>query len=236
MVDATSRSRSRGRIEFVGGRFEQFFLCADELLLGHSALLDFGLLLLAVLLRVSGARPDTGASTYLLLLLVILRDLEYGWHVVAKVEFFECCLDMFTCDGLLRVLFGDFIRLGGNERDELDAAFNEEVSGIFGEGHARLAGEDVLDNLLYGCCDTVRGLHEPMRRMTYPLATTDRRCRRTRGQTCWENAQCVVMAVSSCTGTLDLSSSRCKNKRKARRVNFGRFAGELSSSVIASCA
>jgi hypothetical protein len=43
----------RRRVELVGGRAEQLFLRADELLLGHAALLNLGLLLLAVLLRVS---------------------------------------------------------------------------------------------------------------------------------------------------------------------------------------
>lgn len=43
----------RRRVELVGGRAEQLFLRTDELLLGHAALLDLGLLLFAVLLRVS---------------------------------------------------------------------------------------------------------------------------------------------------------------------------------------
>lgn len=47
------------RVELAVRRLEQFFLGADQLLLGHAALLDLGLLLLAVLLRVSAwSRTD----------------------------------------------------------------------------------------------------------------------------------------------------------------------------------
>ena len=93
--------------------------------------------------------------THLLLLLVILRDIKDRWHVIAKVEFLQRCLDMLACNGLLRVLFGDFVGFGGDEGNELDTALDEEVARVFRKGHARLGGQYVLNNLLYGCCDAI---------------------------------------------------------------------------------
>jgi hypothetical protein len=49
-------------VELVRCRAEQFLLGPDELLLGHPALFDLGLLLLAVLLRVSGALHNVGGE------------------------------------------------------------------------------------------------------------------------------------------------------------------------------
>lgn len=89
-------------------------------------------------------------GTYLLLLLVVLRNIEYRRDVVAKVEFLQCCLDMLAGYCLLRVLFGNFVGFRGYEGDELDAAFYKEISRVFCKSHTRLAGEDVLDYLLYG--------------------------------------------------------------------------------------
>lgn len=45
----TLRSLCRSGVKLVGRRLEELLLRADELLLGHAALLDLGLLLLAVL-------------------------------------------------------------------------------------------------------------------------------------------------------------------------------------------
>jgi len=83
------------------------------------------------------------------LLLVVLGDLEDGGHVVAKVEFLERCFDVLACNRLLRVLFGNLVGFGRDEGDELDAAFNQEIARVFGKSHAGLAGQDILDNLLY---------------------------------------------------------------------------------------
>jgi hypothetical protein len=88
------------------------------------------------------------APTYLLLLLVVLRDFEDGWNVVTKIEFFQRSLDVFARYGLFGVFLGDLVGLGGDEGDELNAAFYQEVARIFGKCHARLAGKDVLDDLL----------------------------------------------------------------------------------------
>ena len=89
------------------------------------------------------------AKAYLLLLLVVVGHLENGGHVVAKVELLEGGLDVLAGYRLLGVLFGNLVGLGGDEGDELDAAFNEQVARVFGKRHAGLAGEDVLDNLLH---------------------------------------------------------------------------------------
>lgn len=78
-----------------------------------------------------------------------MRDLEYRGHVFAKVQLLQRCLDVLARYCLLCVLFGDLIGLGGDERDELDAALYEQVPGIFRERHARFRRQDVLHNLLH---------------------------------------------------------------------------------------
>jgi len=84
------------------------------------------------------------------LLLVVLRHLEDGWDVVAKIQLFQGSLDVFASYRLLGVFFGDFVGFRRDEGDELDTAFDQEVARIFCKRHARLAGEDVLHNLLDG--------------------------------------------------------------------------------------
>lgn len=105
---------------------------------------------------VYGSAPS--CNTYLLLLFVVLRNVENCRHVVAKVELLQRCLDMFACYCLFGVLFRDFVGLGRDEGDELDAAFYEQVARVFCKRHARLAGQNVLDNLLHGCCNAVSRL------------------------------------------------------------------------------
>ena len=84
------------------------------------------------------------------MLLVVLRHLEDGWDVVAKIQLFQGSLDVFASYRLLGVFFGDFVGFRRDEGDELDTAFDQEVARIFCKRHARLAGEDVLHNLLDG--------------------------------------------------------------------------------------
>ena len=64
---------------------------------------------------------------------------------------------MFRRDGLFRLTFRNLVRLGGDEGDELDAAVDEEVAGVAGEGDGGFrrgggggCGEDFRDYLLDG--------------------------------------------------------------------------------------
>jgi hypothetical protein len=118
-----------------------------------------------------------------------LRDFEDGWNVVAKIQFLQGSLDVFACYGLFGVFFGDLVGLGGDEGDELNAAFYQEVARIFGKCHARLAGEDVLDDLLDGRCSGSAFTRGKMCGHADLWAATGRRCRQTRGQTWWWNAR-----------------------------------------------
>lgn len=52
----------------------------------------------------------------------------------------------------LRLFLRNLICFRGNKRDELDAAFDQEVACIFGEGDAGIVGEDLVDDLLDGRC------------------------------------------------------------------------------------
>ena len=76
------------------------------------------------------------------------RYSQYLRHILRKPEFSQRTIDMLRRDGLLGFFFGDFIRLGRYERDEFNAAVDEEVAGVFGEGEGRGAedfGDDFLD-------------------------------------------------------------------------------------------
>jgi hypothetical protein len=104
---------------------------------------------------------------------------------------------MFAGDCLFGVLFGDFVGFGGDEGDEFDAAFDQQVARVFGKRHARLAGEDILDNLLDSRWGVLAftGRYEAENADLW--AATSRRCRQIRGQTWWVNArQRMVLALS----------------------------------------
>ena len=62
---------------------------------------------------------------------------------------------MFRRDGLLGFALCYVVRLGGDERDELDAAVYEQISGISRESNAGLGiggGENFCDDFLHSCC------------------------------------------------------------------------------------
>ena len=50
---------------------------------------------------------------------------------------------MFCRDRLFGFFFCDLVGFGGDEGDEFDAALDEEVAGVFGEGDTRGGGEDL---------------------------------------------------------------------------------------------
>lgn len=55
---------------------------------------------------------------------------------------------MLARDGLLALFLGDFVSLGGDERDELDAALDEQVACVFVEGDALAGRQDLRDDFL----------------------------------------------------------------------------------------
>lgn len=63
---------------------------------------------------------------------------------------------MFACDCFLGFFFADVIGFGGNQGDELDAAFHEQVASIFGEGLAGRGRQDLSDDLLDRRCYNFR--------------------------------------------------------------------------------
>ena len=90
-------------------------------------------------------------ATHLLHLLVLLRRLQHGRHVITKAQLLERLGNVVAGDGLLGLLLGDLVGLGGDEGDELDVALDEEVAGLLGEDAAGGGGEDLGDDLLDGC-------------------------------------------------------------------------------------
>ena len=69
-------------------------------------------------------------------LLVLLRRLQDGGHVITKTQLLQRLGDVVARDGLLGLLLGDLVGLGGDEGDELDAALYEQVAGFLGEDGA----------------------------------------------------------------------------------------------------
>ena len=66
---------------------------------------------------------------------------------------------MLNRNRLLRLFLRNFIRFARDERDELDAAFDEKLAGVAGEGHGAIVlgeegggGEDFRDDFLDGGC------------------------------------------------------------------------------------
>ena len=88
-------------------------------------------------------------ATYLQLLFVFLRDSKNIGDVVAETEITQGALDMFAGNRLLGFLFADVVGFGGDEGDEFNAAFHEQVAGIFGKrltgGRRQDLGDDLLD-------------------------------------------------------------------------------------------
>lgn len=68
----------------------------------------------------------------------------------------ESFCDVVTGNGFFGLFFRDCVCFAGDEGDKLDAAFNEEISGVFCEGCAILLGlEDFGYNLLDCGCEFI---------------------------------------------------------------------------------
>lgn len=59
---------------------------------------------------------------------------QYFGNVITETEITKRFLDVLAGDGLLCFLLADVVGFGGNQGDELDAAFHKEVPRVFGEG------------------------------------------------------------------------------------------------------
>lgn len=92
------------------------------------------------------------ASPHLLLLLVLRRRLDDGGDVLGEAELLQGLGDVVAGDGLLGLLLRDLVGLGRDERDELDAALDQQVAGLLGEGDAVGGREDLGDDLLDRRC------------------------------------------------------------------------------------
>ena len=98
------------------------------------------------------AKAHSEVHSHLLLVLKLICNSQYLGNVVSKPKFCERFLDVIHRYCLLCLFFGDIVGLGRDQGDELDAAFNEEVSGISGEDLTIGMGKDFCNDLLDGCC------------------------------------------------------------------------------------
>lgn len=79
---------------------------------------------------------------------MFFRDGKDILNVIAESEITQSPLHMLTGDSLLRFLLADIVGLGGDQSDELNAAFHEEVARVFGEGLPGGRREDLCDDFL----------------------------------------------------------------------------------------
>lgn len=76
---------------------------------------------------------------------------------------------MLRRDGLLGFALRDLVGFRGYERDELDAAVYEQISGVSRESNAGfgiIRGKDFGDNFLHGCCKENIGVSKLFNRET----------------------------------------------------------------------
>lgn len=76
------------------------------------------------------------------------RSVKHHRDVIREPELLESLGDVVACDGLLCLFFGDLVCLGGDECDELDTAFDQQIASFFGESDTLLCGQNLGDNLL----------------------------------------------------------------------------------------
>lgn len=80
------------------------------------------------------------------------RHRQHLRHILGKAQLTQGLVDVFGRDRLLGLALGDLVGLGGDEGDELDAAVDQEVTGVFAKGDAGVVAEDFGDDFLHGCC------------------------------------------------------------------------------------
>lgn len=80
-------------------------------------------------------------------------------HIIWEPELFQGFGDVLARDRFLRLFLCDIVGFGRQHLNELDTTFDEQVAGIFGEGHVLslrfwwatwVRGEDFVDDLLHG--------------------------------------------------------------------------------------
>ena len=83
-----------------------------------------------------------------MLLLVVGSYFQNSRDIVTEIQVLKRLLDVLTSNGFLGVLFGDLVRFRGDEGDEFDATFNQEIARVFCKGNARIGVQDFGNDLL----------------------------------------------------------------------------------------
>lgn len=68
-------------------------------------------------------------------LLHLPRTRQHLPHILGEAQLLQCLIDMLCCDGFFGLALRNLVGLGGNEGDELDAAIDEKIAGVAGEGN-----------------------------------------------------------------------------------------------------
>lgn len=83
---------------------------------------------------------------------MLLRYSKHVGNVITEPQITQSLLHMLASNGFLRFLLADIVGLGGNESDELDTAFHEQVARVLGKGLTGRWGQDLCDYLLDRRC------------------------------------------------------------------------------------
>jgi hypothetical protein len=82
---------------------------------------------------------------------MLTSNLHNILHILAKSKLFKRLRNMLTSNSFLAFFFGDLVGFGGDEGYEFDAAFDEQVAGVFSEGETGGGGQDFGYDFLDGC-------------------------------------------------------------------------------------
>ena len=67
-------------------------------------------------------------------LLHLPRTRQHLPHILWEAELLQRLINVLRCDRLLRLTLRNLVSFGGDESDKFDAAVDEEVTGVAGEG------------------------------------------------------------------------------------------------------
>jgi hypothetical protein len=81
---------------------------------------------------------------------VFSSDREHILDVLGEAQLAQGLVNVLGGDGLLGLVLCDLVGLGGDQRDELDAAVDEQVARVLAKGQARFVAQDLADDLLDG--------------------------------------------------------------------------------------
>jgi len=79
---------------------------------------------------------------------MLISNLHNIIHILPETQLLQRFSNMLASNRLLAFFLANLVCLRRDERDELDAAFNEQVAGVFAECQAFGGWQDFVDDFL----------------------------------------------------------------------------------------